>query len=137
MSCYDTEILPHIWLLSAEGWCSLTPFIVFVQSPSSTYSGNLCKISVHFLAKIGLYFSGVIRSTIQTDDLKSAKFCDQWKVNFLGVNFNICSAKPLSLCYLTLPGDTEVLPVFYARLLEMVISSNAFKKSFLRFPILL
>lgn len=38
-------------LLSAEGWCSLTPFIVLVQSPSSTYSGNFWKIFVHVLAK--------------------------------------------------------------------------------------
>ena len=75
----------------------MTPIVVLVQSPSSKYSRNLWKIFVHVLAKIGLYFYSVIRSTIQTDDLKLAKFRDQQKVNFLGVNLSMCSLKPLSL----------------------------------------
>ena len=32
-SCCNIEMLPHIWLLSAEGWYSLTP-IIFLKSLS-------------------------------------------------------------------------------------------------------
>ena len=67
----------HMLLLSAKGWCSLTPIIAFVKSPVLSYHGNLRKIFALFLANIGPDMFGLIQSTIQTDDPKSAIFCDQ------------------------------------------------------------
>lgn len=52
-------------------------------------------------------FFSVIRSTIQANDPKSEKFCDQVKVNILGVNLNMCSPKSLSLSII--PNFLETL----------------------------